>query len=404
MKDGILCRKVLSVIGQNRLCPVVPESLQLKVLQGFHDSVTGGHQGTRNTVAKLREWYFWEGMWKSVDRYVRSCLSCLRNNIVRTAPMGEMIPLPSTCLPGEILSIDTMTDLTRTAKGHTALFVCTDRATRCVWAMPAYNKEARHAVKLLKRVMYQLGIPREVLTDGGREYDNSLFIDVCQDMGIRHAQTSRYHPQSNGQTERMNASLMQALRKYVRRDRNWDEHVEAVVYALNTSPNSHTQICPYSLLYGMTPPSPVRHESDQGRPRDNDWYAMKVIEELREVASERLAAEQREYKRKHDQRISKHDFQTGQMVMLKRHVPEKDKCRKLSARYAGPYEILEVHQNNTVTLRCEDQRRHSDRVNVGELKHCVIRDPVNRGRTVWKLELKFCEKKQRDVSAFKPQN
>ena len=259
MKDGILCRKVLSAIGQIRLCPVVPESLQLKVLQGFHDSVTAGHQGTRNTVAKLREWYYWEGMWKSVDKYVRSCLNCLKNNIVRTAPMGEMIPLPSTCLPGEILSIDTMTDLTRTAKGHTALFVCTDRATRCVWAMPAYNKEARHAVKLLKRVMYQLGIPREVLTDGGREYNNTLFNDVCLDMGIRHAQTSRYHPQSNGQTERMNASLMQALRKYVRRDKNWDEHVEAVVYALNTSPNSHTQICPYSLLYGMTPPSPVRH-------------------------------------------------------------------------------------------------------------------------------------------------
>ena len=375
MSDGLICRQVLSVTGDQRLCPVVPKSLYLKILQAFHDSATAGHQGIRNTMARLRERYFWEGMYKHVENYVRSCIMCLENNIVRTAAPGELMPLPSTCLPGEILSLDTMTDLTRTKSGKSYLFVCTDRATRFVWAMAARTKEADYAVKLLQHVIFLIGPPREVLTDNGREYTNSKFNSVCEDHQIFHGTTSRYHPQSNGQTERMNATLIQVLKKYCRRDTNWDQHLAAAVYSINTSPNSHTEIAPYVLMFGMLPPSPVRHAVQESNGKSNDFHAMKIIEQIRETAAEKLAAEQREYKRKHDERIPKHQYCAGDWVMLKRHVPEKDRCRKLSQRYAGPYQITKVHPNNTVDLLCEDQRLYSNRVNVGELRPAPTRDP-----------------------------
>lgn len=377
LKDDILHRRVAVTAGHIRECPVIPSQLIMGVISAFHDSPTAGHQGIRNTLSRIRNWFFWERMEQTVDHYVRTCETCLRYNIVRTTPSGEMFPLESTCMPGEILQMDTMTNLTPTPAGNECVFTCTDRSTRYVWGLPSPTKEAHYAVKLLRKVIRTMGPPKEVLTDNGKEYDNRQFDRLCDQYGIRHVNTSRHHPQTNGQTERMNSTIMQVLRKYATGERAWDDQLDSALYVVNTSPNNHTKFSPYELMFGMHPPPPIRLTEGQiSSPSPYDWRSLRIIEDLRQVAADRLAAAQREYKRKHDERVPANQFQPGQWVMLRRHVPERGLCRKLSSRYAGPYQIKEVFSNNTVELIIGDQNLCSNRVNIGEIREALQRDPA----------------------------
>ena len=63
--------------------------------------------------------------------------------------------------------------------------------------------------------MYVYGAPQYVLTDNGPQFAAKFFDSVCALLGIRHYLTTAYHPQTNGQTERFNMTIVQRLRYYV---------------------------------------------------------------------------------------------------------------------------------------------------------------------------------------------
>ena len=213
-----------------------------------------------------------------------------------------------------------------------------------------------------------LGPPDEILTDNGKEYDSHEFRDACQQLGIKCVNSTRYHPETCGQVERMNASLIQVLRKYIKKNqRDLDEHVDAATYAVNTSPNAHSKFAPYILMFGMIPKSLVRTTGYTRNEEANDWKSILIVNQLREMAHEQLEREQREYKRKYDIEHERTSIRPGKWVMLRNHWMIHDTCRKLNQLYTGPYQVLKVHENNTVESVSHDQNTRAKRFNVKKL-------------------------------------
>lgn len=201
IRNDILCKWILDPAGVRKLVPYIPASLKQVVLEICHEHVLAGHMGRDKTYEKVRNNFFWTRMRQSVENHVHGCLICAKANVRRQATVGELMPLPATTTPGYEVSMDTITDLTKSSTGMRHIFVCTDRATRMVTTLAAPTKEPKWAVRLFRRVMCTFGLPGKVLTDWGGEYEGAFEYELKK-YKIKHIRSLPYHPQTNGRTER----------------------------------------------------------------------------------------------------------------------------------------------------------------------------------------------------------
>ena len=375
MKGNILCRLVLTSSRETKRLPVIPHSLRAKVIRAFHDLPQSGHQGHHKMIPRMRDHVFWERLSSDVIEYVTGCIKCAQQNVSHTVPAGELLPLPANCAPGEILSMDTQTKLTRSRSGNTCIFVACCRSTRYVWAMPAPGCESLYAVRLLRRIIFSHGPPREVLTDGGSEYISAEFNQLLREFQITHRHSDPYFPQTNGQVERVNGIIAPILSKFVDSNhRDWDCHLEPAIYAINTSIHSLTGFAPYHLMYGQLPPPPIRILSEEQEADPDPFSALRIIDQIREEANQNLVTAQREYKRKSDENKAPSTLKVGEQVMLKNHQFEEGLCRKLQAKYRGPFTITRIAGRNSVEIEREGTRHRTNVVNVANLRRFVPRD------------------------------
>nr|XP_054601899.1 gypsy retrotransposon integrase-like protein 1 isoform X2 [Nothobranchius furzeri]XP_054601900.1 gypsy retrotransposon integrase-like protein 1 isoform X2 [Nothobranchius furzeri]XP_054601901.1 gypsy retrotransposon integrase-like protein 1 isoform X2 [Nothobranchius furzeri] len=106
--------------------------------------------------------------------------------------------------------------------------------------------------------LYMFGMVRKIITDQGKEFVNQLNDSIFSMLNIKHAVSSAYHPQTNRQDERTNQNIKHALRKYVNQNHDdWDVHLAAVVYGINTAKQHSTRHSAYFLLFYRHPRLPA---------------------------------------------------------------------------------------------------------------------------------------------------
>lgn len=273
--------------------------------------------------------------------------------------------------------MDTIGPLTRSRSGNIAIYMITDRATRYAWAFAGRRINHIYAERFLKKVIKtNFGRPKIVVTDGGPEYRNHHFDVFLSSMKVKHEVTTPYHPQSNGQTERMNGTVVSIMKKYVSsRVKEWDEFLDDAVYSINCSKNEHTKIPPFILRNGMLPPSPIILGEEDVTDSYN-WESLRVMQEVRESAQDSLYRAQQEYKRKYDEKREPFRLKEGDYVMVKNHHFEEGISRKLQERYSGPYRVKKIIENHSVEIEREGRARNI--ISKYGLKKCTSRDAALR--------------------------
>lgn len=89
--------------------------------------------------------------------------------------------------------------------------------------------------------VFKYGVPKTVLTDNARELKKGYMAEFNRIIGCKSVTTSTYHPQTNGQTERFNRTILAALRTYVGENvTNWDMSAQTLTFAYNTQVHSST--------------------------------------------------------------------------------------------------------------------------------------------------------------------
>ena len=126
--------------------------------------------------------------------------------------------------------------------------------------------EARVKHFFWKEVICRFGIPHTLITDNGKPFDNDKFKTFCSELGIKLRFTSVAHPQTNGQTEVTNRTIMQGLKKRLDEKKgNWVEELNNVIWAYQTTPRTSTRETPFRLTYGMDAVIPVEIGSSSYR-------------------------------------------------------------------------------------------------------------------------------------------
>jgi transposase InsO family protein len=140
--------------------------------------------------------------------------------------------------------------------------------------------------------VFVYGPPVSLLTDNGPQFAAKFFQAACAELSIKKVFTTAYHPQTNGQVERYNRTLVEALRAYVsRRQDDWDEYTSAVTYAYNCRVHSSIGMPPMELVVSR-PPVKISLENkprdEEVAPRPAKWEFLERLRTLRERAGRNL--------------------------------------------------------------------------------------------------------------------
>jgi hypothetical protein len=241
---------------------VIPNSRELKlaIMREHHDPPYAGHRGARATLHLLQRMYWWPKMHDDVHEYVSACTLCQANKSSTQKPVGSAKSMPTPAQPWERFSVDWMTDLPLTKHGFDSIMVVVDYLTKYAHFIPC-RKDATSidVAKTLRREVIRLhGIPGGVVSDRDPKLLSNFMQDLFLQLGVKHARSTAFHPQTDGQTERLNRVVQEMLRNYVSpMHDDWDEHLDLVEFAYNNAYHESIKTTPFRLTYGYDPKNPM---------------------------------------------------------------------------------------------------------------------------------------------------
>ena len=185
-----------------------------------------------------------------------------------------------------------------------------DHFTRYVQAYPVDNEQAETvADTLYNKYFCTFGFPHRLMSDQAQAFVGKVIGKLCQQLQVEKVRTSPYHPQSNGQVERVHQTLMRKIGKLdTSKKKCWPKHIASICHAYNATRSQVTGYSPYFLMFGLRPRIPIDLLFPTGRPAEVkglDNYVTALYEHLKEAVSKaKLTAdkEARRYKRVHNRR------------------------------------------------------------------------------------------------------
>jgi len=382
LREGILYRK--NPRKGKPLLLVVPSILRKDLISECHDAPVAGHYGVEKTLARLKESYFWTDMDKSVRAYVGSCPFCQNFKARIGAKSGKLKPVSPPKQVNELLGIDHLGPLKKTAKGNQHIIASIDYLSRWVEAEAVPDTTSEKAIRFIERcILYRHGWFSRLISDQGTAFSSKEFADFATKCRFKHIMASAEHPETNGLIERVNRAIAATLAAFINLNQDdWDEKLPQAIFAINTAKQSTTQITPFELVYGRPPV--LAHELAFPWPEDEAEHRddfQRKLDKWRKVARLLIASQQKKSKA-HADRFRKPDpiYKEGDLVLVFRR--RRKGTKKFVDRSVGPYQV--VRRVTRVTYLVEDlpdQRRsrihRRFNAHVSQLKRYTARKEVD---------------------------
>ncbi|CAH1253110.1 RTL1 [Branchiostoma lanceolatum] len=306
----------------------------------------------------MRERFFWYGMATDVELHVKGCSECAKR---KTGSRRRRAPLvPSS--PGfrwERVAMDFMGPFPETPKGNKHILVISDYMTKWVEAVALPDQKATTVVRaLIDTWITRFGVPYQLHSDQGRDFDSQIVHTLCQELGIKKTRTTAYHPEGDGMVERFNRTVCQILTMYVNDSHtDWDARLQSALFAYRTSVHSSTDYTPFFLTYGEEArvPADVMWPVDRPEPAGGiDVQAQGVREELDMAyrrARQNMETAHRRQKDVYDRKCHGGGFSVGDQVWLSIPAVPRGLSKKFFPKWKGPYRV--VTRMSDVTYRVQ---------------------------------------------------
>ena len=155
--------------------------------------------------------------------------------------------------------MDFITQLPKTRRGHDALLVVVDLYSKRAHLIPTTTDASapETAQLFFDGVFKHHGLPLKIVSDRDSKFTSKFWKGLMRLLGTKLAMSTAFHPQTDGQTERMNKVVEEMLRTVVEsRPRDWEEYLPAVEFAYNNSVHRSTGFTPFELDCGQHPVDP----------------------------------------------------------------------------------------------------------------------------------------------------
>jgi hypothetical protein len=186
----------------------------------------------------LRQLYWWSNMKQDITRYIVECDICGRVKADHLRRLGFLQPLPILVWKWEYIYMDFITGLPRIAKGHDSIWVIMDRLTKTAHFLLVGTRYTalQYAKLYFDRIMTLHGVPLTIVSDRGAVFMSRFWTQLQECLGTSLLRSSAYHPQTDGQTKRVNQVLEDMLRACVISfPEKWDEYLKLAEFSYNNS-------------------------------------------------------------------------------------------------------------------------------------------------------------------------
>ena len=186
---------------------MVPQLTDLReeILREFHCSRFAVHLSGTKMYQDLRRQYYWSGMKRRVGDFVRRCLTCQQVKVEHKKPAGLLQPLEVAKWKWEHVTMDFVTHLPRTQQGHDAVWVIVDRLTKSAHflAVQMTFTLERFYWSYFREIVQLHGVPVSIVSDRDPRFTTHFWKSFQKAMGTRLTMSTAFHPQTNGQSERI---------------------------------------------------------------------------------------------------------------------------------------------------------------------------------------------------------
>ena len=209
-------------------------------------------------------------------------------------------------------------------------------------------------------------MPRVLVSDNGRQFDNALFKDFCEHFGIQNHYSSPAHPQANDHKTRLKGA------KGV-----WPNELPGVLWAYRMTVRTPTGETPFKLAYGSEAFITVEvhmanHRVMTYQVKDNEEQLRlchDLIDEVRMDAEHRIVRYKTLMARQHDAMVSPRRFNIGDFVLKRVSLATKNPAQgKLGPNWEGPYKVINCKRQGSYYLETLDKRKLEHLWNVEHLR------------------------------------
>ena len=199
-------------------------------------------------------------MKKSIAEFVAECPNCQRVKVEHQKPGGYMQCIDLPIWKWDMINMDFVTGLPRTARKFDSIWVIVDRLTKSAHFLPVkttYTVE-EYSKLYVKEIVRLHGVPTSIISDRGTQFTANFWKSFQRGLGTQVNLSTAFHPQTDGQAERTIQTLEDMLRACVIDFKgSWDDHLPLIEFAYNNSYHSSIKMAPYEALYERKCRSPI---------------------------------------------------------------------------------------------------------------------------------------------------
>ena len=370
-QNDILC---VNYIPQQRAmhvrpCMIVmPQLYQHEILYRAHDE--SGHQGVGKVLARIQERHTWPGIKRDVVNHIKHCLTCQQTKHPAGNPCYPLQSINSSNF-NDLVQFDHL-KLCKTTSGNNGLLVIIDHFTKFAEAIPCAHDEydAQTTAKIiLNKWFARHGTPARMQSDNATNFTAEIAQELMKASQVTKVTSTPAHPRGNGLVERQNRTLLTLLRVYTsRRMLDWDEHIDGVLGAYNSTRHATTGFSPYMLQHGAEKSIPLSFIYPEFAAREFESkeefveHLLARQQEIHELVRRNTHQAQVRQKQKFDRHLKAKAHAVGDAVWVFCHIIPKGGTRKLLRAWRGPHKVTNVLQDGRLYVLDTGQKVHFERL------------------------------------------
>jgi hypothetical protein len=203
-------------------------------------------------ITVVKSQYFWPGMKREIAEYIARCMECQKVKTEHRHPAGLLQPLPILEWKWEVVTMDFIMGLPRTCKIHDSIMVVVEKITKDAHFIPlkTTHKVADVADIFMKEVARLHEIPKTIVSDKDLKFTSNFWKGLFKGFRMNLNFSTAYHPESDGQTKRVNRVIEDMLRMYVMdKPSKWEDYLHLVEFAYNNGYQASLKMIPFEALY-----------------------------------------------------------------------------------------------------------------------------------------------------------
>ena len=369
---------------QDRICVPKEGDFRHIIMGEAHNSAYSIHPGATKMYIDLKQKYWWNGMKAYIAQFVAHCDTCQRIKAEHQKPAGLLQPLPIPVWKWDEIGMDFVVGLPKTRKGNNSIWVIVDRLTKVAHYLPVRTNYGggKLAQLYVDNIVKLHGVPSRIVSDRGTQFTSKFWKSLHKAMGTKLDFSSAYHPQTDGQTERVNQIMEDMLRACVLTyGKDWEQSLPYAEFSYNNSYQASLGMSPFEALYGRKCRTPLMWSEVGERALVGPALIKEAEEKVAEIR-EKLKAAQSRQKSYADRKRREVSFNNGDFVYLKvspiRGTRRFQVQGKLAPRYIGPYRVQKRVGKVAYRIKLPEEMSDIHPVfHVSQLRRC-LKEPEAR--------------------------